>query len=163
MLSYREYSFLFLPAAGIEPETSRWFHSKSLFDQMPYPRRHVSSWIYVGSPARHETPKEGRRIYRPKHCEYNNKDEVNSPNILSGKNYQGSSKKFREMVPYCICHFKCSFPWRWSLLGFKVLGEYMALFLNSFCQDVKRLIRRLERITKKWSESKFLSYLIKHV
>ena len=37
---------------------------------------------------RHETPEEGRMTYRPKCCDYNNKDKVNSPNILSNnKNY----------------------------------------------------------------------------
>ena len=35
---------------------------------------------------RHETPEQGRRTYRPKHCEYNNKDEVSSPDILSNEN-----------------------------------------------------------------------------
>ena len=35
---------------------------------------------------RHETPEEGWRTYQPKHYEYNNKDENNSPNILSDKN-----------------------------------------------------------------------------
>ena len=29
--------------------------------------------------------KEGRRIYRPKRCEYNNEDEDNNPNILNDK------------------------------------------------------------------------------
>ena len=36
----------------------------------------------VDSRVRLETPEESRRVYRPKRCEYNNKDEVNSPNIL---------------------------------------------------------------------------------
>ena len=34
----------------------------------------------------HETPEEGQRTYWPKHCDYNNKDEVNSQNILSNNN-----------------------------------------------------------------------------
>ena len=34
---------------------------------------------------RHETPEEGRGTYRPKRRSYNNKDEVNSPNILSNE------------------------------------------------------------------------------
>ena len=29
---------------------------------------------------------EGRRIYRPKRCEYDNKDKANSPKTLSDKN-----------------------------------------------------------------------------
>ena len=36
--------------------------------------------------AGHETLEEDRRIYRLKHSDYNNKDEVNSSNILSNKN-----------------------------------------------------------------------------
>ena len=34
----------------------------------------------------HETPDEDRRTYRPKRSDYNNEDEINSPNILSDKN-----------------------------------------------------------------------------
>ena len=37
----------------------------------------------------HETPEEGRRTYQPKHYDYNNKDDVNSPNILSNNNQTG--------------------------------------------------------------------------
>ena len=40
----------------------------------------------VDSRVRHETPEEGRTTYRPKRWDYNNKDEVNSPNILSDNN-----------------------------------------------------------------------------
>ena len=39
----------------------------------------------VGSRVR-QTPEEGRRTYRPKHSEYNNKDEDNSPKTLNNKN-----------------------------------------------------------------------------
>ena len=42
-----------------------------------------SSRFCVGSLVRHETPEEGWRTYRPKHCESNDEDEVNSLNILS--------------------------------------------------------------------------------
>ena len=45
------------------------------------------------SQVHNETPEEDRRTYRPKRFEYNNKDEVNSPNILSNNNYQASSQK----------------------------------------------------------------------
>ena len=38
---------------------------------------------YEDSRVRHETPEEGRRTYRPKSGEYNNKDEFNSPNIIN--------------------------------------------------------------------------------
>ena len=41
--------------------------------------------FYVGYLIQHE---EGRRTYQPKRCEYNNKDEVNSLNILRDNNYQ---------------------------------------------------------------------------
>ena len=36
-----------------------------------------------------QTPEEGRRTYRPKCCENNNKDEDNSPKTLNDKNQQG--------------------------------------------------------------------------
>ena len=52
----------------------------------------------VDSRAQHETPEEGQRIYRPKHCDYNNKDEVNGPNILTNNNYQTSPLKFRQII-----------------------------------------------------------------
>ena len=42
------------------------------------------SWRFcVGSRVRHKTPEEGRKTYRLKHCDYNNKNEVSSLNILS--------------------------------------------------------------------------------
>ena len=40
-----------------------------------------------------EMPEQDRKMHRPKRCKNNNKDEDNSPNIQSDKNYQGSSKK----------------------------------------------------------------------
>ena len=45
-----------------------------------------SSRFCGGSQVRHEKL-ENRRTYRPKHCEYNSENEVNSPNILSDINY----------------------------------------------------------------------------
>ena len=33
-----------------------------------------------------KSPEEGRKTYRPKRCEYNNKDELNSPKILCNNN-----------------------------------------------------------------------------
>ena len=50
------------------------------------------NWVY------HETPGEGQRIYRPKHCKYNIKVEVNSPNILNNNDYQASSEKFWQII-----------------------------------------------------------------
>ena len=49
----------------------------------------------VGSRVR-QTPEEGRRKYRPKRCEYNNKDEDKSPKTLNDENPKGSSQKFRQ-------------------------------------------------------------------
>ena len=42
-----------------------------------------SSRFCVGSQVRHETPEENCGTYQLKHCEYNNKDGVNSSNVLS--------------------------------------------------------------------------------
>ena len=44
-----------------------------------------------------QTPEEGQRTYRPKHCGNNNKDEDNSPKNLNDKNQQASSQKFRQL------------------------------------------------------------------
>ena len=35
-----------------------------------------------------QTPEEGRRTYRPKRCENNNKDEDNSPKTVNDKHHQ---------------------------------------------------------------------------
>ena len=45
-----------------------------------------SSRFYVDSQVQHKTPEEAQRTYWLKHCEYNNKDKVNSSNILSYNN-----------------------------------------------------------------------------
>ena len=45
----------------------------------------------VGSRVR-QTPEEGRRIYRSKRCEYNNKDENNSPKTPNDKNHDLKNK-----------------------------------------------------------------------
>ena len=52
----------------------------------------------MGSRVPHGTLEEDRRTYRPKRCEYNNKDEVNRVNILSNNHYQTSSQKFRQII-----------------------------------------------------------------
>ena len=95
VLSNSKYSLLFLPVVGIEPETFRWLHLEALSNHNLIHCTTCTCWIHgtvddtftsrfrVDSWIRHETPEEGRRTYRPKHCEYNNKDEVNSPNIQS--------------------------------------------------------------------------------
>ena len=50
---------------------------------------YAGSWVW-------RTPEEGYRTYWPKHCEYNNKDEDNSPKTLNDKN-QASSQKFKQL------------------------------------------------------------------
>ena len=51
-----------------------------------------SSRFCVDSQVWHETPEEGWRTYQLQYYDYNNKDEVNSPNILSDNNYQATSQ-----------------------------------------------------------------------
>ena len=51
----------------------------------------------VKVPRVRQTPEQGRKIYQPKHCGNNNKDEDNSPKILNDKNHQASSQKFRQL------------------------------------------------------------------
>ena len=115
VLRYRKYYLLFWPVDGIEPVTSRWFHSEALSSQTPNPLRHVflpvrvnrirnfyptgsnkgfSSRFFVVSRVQHEKPEEGRRTYRPERCDYNNKDEINGPNNQSYNNYQVSAQEF---------------------------------------------------------------------
>ena len=52
----------------------------------------------VGSRVRQETPEEGRKTRRPKHCEHNNKVENDSLKTLNDKNHQTLSKKFKQLV-----------------------------------------------------------------
>ena len=47
--------------------------------------KEFSSKFSVGSWVQHGTHEEGRRTYQLKHCEYNDEDEDNSPNIPSDK------------------------------------------------------------------------------
>ena len=47
---------------------------------------------------RKEKSEEGRRTHRPKLCEYNNKEEDNSPKTLNDTNHQASSQKFRQLM-----------------------------------------------------------------
>ena len=73
-----------------------------------------SSKFCVSSQVWHDIPKEGWRTHWQKPYEYNNEDEDNSPNILSDKNYQASSQKFRHRI--LSCFFTCcsnlrSFEW----------------------------------------------------
>ena len=57
-----------------------------------------SSKFFLSSRVRHDTPEEGRRVYRPKRCMHNNEDEDNSPNILSDKKPFGSLVKFQSLA-----------------------------------------------------------------
>ena len=56
-----------------------------------------------------QTPEEGRRTYRPKCCENNNKDEDDSPKILNDKNQQALSQKFIQLS-FVVSTFNTSFP-----------------------------------------------------
>ena len=49
-----------------------------------------SSKFREGSRVR-QTPEEGRRTYRPKHCGNNNKDEDNSPKTINNNNNNNKS------------------------------------------------------------------------
>ena len=59
-----------------------------------------SSKFREGSLVR-QTPEEGRRSYRPKRCENNNKDEDNSPKKLNDKNRSPKS---------CIIYYENDCP-----------------------------------------------------
>ena len=61
-----------------------------------------SSKFCEGSRVR-QTPEEGRRTYRQKHCGNNNKEEDNSPKTLKDKNQQASSQKFRQLIQHKFC------------------------------------------------------------
>ena len=77
----------------------------------------MANWIRTGDPRGfdkgsrvRQTPEEGRRIYRPKHCGNNNKDEDNSPKTLNDKNQRASSQKFKQVCRdlSCIASRICS-------------------------------------------------------
>ena len=63
-----------------------------------------ASKFYVGSRVQQETSEKSQRTYRLKCCEYNNKDEDNSPKTLNDKNHQASSQKFRQLILYFLIH-----------------------------------------------------------
>ena len=56
----------------------------------------ISSRLCVSSRLRYETPEQGRGTHQQKRCEYNNKDEDNSPNFRGDKNDLAFSEKFRQ-------------------------------------------------------------------
>ena len=55
------------------------------------------SKFLVGSQVRQEIPDDRQKTHRSKCCEYNNKDEENSPIPLNYKSYQSSSQRFRQI------------------------------------------------------------------
>ena len=72
----------------------------------------VGSWVW-------QTPEEGRRTYRPKHCGNNNKDEDNSLKTLNDKNHQGSSQKL-------------NFYWSFSIKDFnkRICSLYIYIYIH---------------------------------
>ena len=64
-------------------------------------RFRADSWV------RHKTPEEDRRTFRPKLCDYYNKDKVNSSNILSNDNNQASVQRFWEIIFSPCWYFSC--------------------------------------------------------
>ena len=59
--------------------------------------KELSLRFCVGFQVWHKTPEEGQSSYRLKHYVYSNKDDVNSPNILTNNNYQASTQRFRQI------------------------------------------------------------------
>ena len=47
VLCYSKYSSSFFHVVGTEPATSKWFHSETPSDQVPYPLHHVSLPDYL--------------------------------------------------------------------------------------------------------------------
>ena len=83
--------------------------------------KRFSTRFYVGYRVRQETPEKGRRIYRLKCCEYKNKDEANSTNILRDNNYQALFRKFRQIItryiePTSNSHINPSTNTKWKWL-----------------------------------------------
>ena len=64
-----------------------WRNQNRSFNKGRSSRFREVSWV-------RQTPKEGRRTYRPKRCRNNNKYEDNSPKTLNDKNGFNSCAKF---------------------------------------------------------------------
>ena len=100
------FLYCYSPAVRNEPSTPRWLSLAKL--RVPRPityTKHLYAGMVNGfracnprglnkgrgskfrfsSRVRQETLEEGRRTYRPKCCEYNNKDEDNCPKTLNDK------------------------------------------------------------------------------
>ena len=59
------------------------FQIAHFFKSLPMPG--INRWI---SQVQHETSEEGQRTHQPKHSEYNNKNEDNSPNTLNDQKFR---------------------------------------------------------------------------
>ena len=72
--------------------------------------------MYPASSRVRQTPEEGRRTYRPKHCG-NNKYEDNSLKTLNDKNQQASSQKFRQLLGSLFVTFCRNEKLRWEMMS----------------------------------------------
>ena len=72
--------------------------------------------------------KEGRRIYWPKRCRNNNKDENNRPKTLNDKNQQASSQKFRQLKPHYQMQLNVL---SWILNSFKYCYQALIILFNT--------------------------------
>ena len=93
----------------------------------------------MGSRVQHETPEERGRMYHSKHCEYNHKDDDNSPNTLSDKNYQAPSQKFRQIMDV----FEQTGVWVWVcwvLWHINHVGYLMANPLYIYTSNIYGLV-----------------------
>ena len=71
-----------------------------------------------------QNPEESWRRYWPKCCEYNHKDEDNSPKTLNDKNQQASSQKFIVAITQ---YFK-------GIIFFVSIYIYILLFIKVDCK-----------------------------
>ena len=100
---------------------------------------------------RYVTPEEVRRANRPKRCEYNNKDEINSSSILSNKHYQASLKNFRQVIstwygPDIIHHekgWRTYRPKRWEYSNKDEVNSSNILSNNNYQASWRKFRQRL--------------------
>ena len=76
-----------------------------------------SSKFRGGSQVR-QTPEEGRRTYRSKRCENNNKDKDNSPKTVNDKSHQASSKNSIQLILFFLVSFSFEFPHSFDFYSF---------------------------------------------
>ena len=84
-----------------------------------------SSKFPVSSQVR-QTPEEGRRTYRPKHCGNNNKGEDNSPKNLNDKNHQKYVDKKMSIMFYQIYIQIYIYIYSLSLVYYPLLHYFVA-------------------------------------